>query len=268
MKTSINKIAIIQIIAGLLVLTGGLILLPIQEWLTRLIQDEFVAEYTALLLKMSIILTIGYKSISTLKIQKTAGLSNNLPWGFKVLNLIPVYLFVLGILSVIGKDLASVSIPNVVLLLAACLTVGFAEEFVFRGVIQSLLLKKIGMRKNGVFLSILFSSLLFGAFHLLNLFKVENQGQVLVQVAFATFIGFFFGALLLKTNKLIPIALTHGLINFFFSLSILPAIKIPENEVAETPSLAPIVLFFPLFVAGILIYRNLNKNRILDQINP
>ena len=144
--------------------------------------------------------------------------------------------------------------------------VGFAEEYLFRGFLQPIFLKKYGTRKNGIFLSILFASLFFGFFHLINLANNDNVGQVLVQVVFATFIGFFFGVLLLKTNKLIPIAITHGLINFFFSLALLPGIKTLQDEATDEVSIAPIILFLPLFIIGLLIYKKLDKKEIIEKL--
>lgn len=144
--------------------------------------------------------------------------------------------------------------------------VGFAEEYLFRGLVQPLFLKKYGTRKNGIFMSILLTSLFFGVFHLINLAKNDNVGQVLVQVVFAIFIGFFFGVLVLKTNKLIPIAITHGLINFFLSLALLPCIKNLQDEATDTVSIAPIILFLPLFIIGLLIYKKLDKKEIIEKL--
>ncbi|NNL01144.1 MAG: CPBP family intramembrane metalloprotease, partial [Eudoraea sp.] len=145
--------------------------------------------------------------------------------------------------------------------------VGYAEEYIFRGLLQSLFLKKYGLRKNGVFASILLSSLFFGALHLLNLTKPEYPtAQVLIQVVYATFIGFFFGVVMLKTNKLIPVAITHALINFFFLLVFLPGLKPVQDVVDDSVSIGPIIITLPLFIIGLLIYRKLDKKEIIEKI--
>ena len=250
----------------MLAVIGLIMLLPTEAMLSKVMHDDFKSEYADLFLKMALLFLIGYRLIRTYKFQPLAGLSKQYPWRYKYLNLIPIYLFILGLLSVSSEDFSQVSLFNLLLLLAACLMVGFAEEYLFRGFLQTLFLKKYGSRKNGIFLSIFFSSVFFGLFHLLNLAKNDNVGQVLVQVVFAFFIGFFFGALLLKTNKLIPIAITHGLINFFFSLAILPGIKTMEDAADETVSIAPIILFLPLFIIGILIFRKLDREEIIEKL--
>ena len=228
-------------------------LLPLDALLSNVLKNDFKSEYVQLIFKMGLVFLLSYGLIRILKVHPIAGLSRQFPWRFQYLNLIPVYLFVIGVLSVLSRNLSLIAFTNLILLLIACLMVGFAEEYLFRGVLQALFLKKYGLRKNGVFISILLTSLLFGFFHLLNLTKGDQVGQVLVQVTFATFIGFFFGVVLLKTNKLIPIAITHGLINFFFSLAVLPGIKTPELDTANTVSIAPIILFLPLFIIGLLV---------------
>ena len=261
-----NKSALFVTVA-LLIVIGSIMLLPAQALLLSVIQDDFKSEYVALFLKMSLLFVIGNRLVKMNNLETLSGLSKAHTWRFRYLNLIPVYLFILGLLSVISRDLGNISSLNMLLLLAACLMVGFAEEYLFRGFLQSFLLKKNRSKKQGIFLSILSSSVFFGLFHLLNLVKNDNAGQVVVQVIFATFIGFFFGALLLKTNKLFPIAITHGLTNFFFSLALLPGIKAPENTASETVSLAPIILFLPLLIAGVLSFRKLDRKEILEKID-
>ena len=115
-------------------------------------------------------------------------------------------------------------------------------------------------------MSILLTSFFFGVFHLLNLVKNDNVGQVLVQVVFAMFIGFFFGVVVLKTNKLIPVAITHGLINFSFSLAFLPSLKTMQVDFDETVSLAPIILTLPLLIIGLFIYKKLDEKEIIEKM--
>lgn len=245
---------------------GFTMLLPTKEILAQVIGNDFKSEYVDLTLKMGVLFILGYSLVRTLKFQALAGLSRQFSWRFKYLNFIPIYLMIIGLLSVSSGDFSLIAILDLILLLIACLMVGFAEEYLFRGFIQTLFLRKYGTRKNGIFLSVLLSSIFFGLLHLVNLAKNDNTGQVLVQVVFATFIGFFFGALLLKTNRLNPIAITHGLINFFFSLALLPGIKTLEDITDDTVSIAPIIICLPLFIIGILILRKLDENEIIEKL--
>ena len=266
MITTIKNQSPFVIALAMLGVIALIMLLPLEVLFSKVMSDDFKSEYLRLTIKMGLLFLIGYSFIRMLKIKTLAGLSKQFPWKFKYLNLIPVYLFLIALLGIYSSDFSKVEFTNFLLLLFACLMVGFAEEYLFRGLLQPLFLKKYGSRKNGIFMSILFASVFFGAFHLINLAKNDNVGQVLVQVVFATFIGFFFGVLLLKTNKLIPIAITHGLINFFFSLAFLPGLKTVQDEAAGTVSIAPIILFLPLFIIGLLIYKKLDKKEIIEKL--
>jgi membrane protease YdiL (CAAX protease family) len=232
--------------------------------------SDFYSEYVGLTIKMTFIFIISYRIIKRIKIKRITGLSSKDDWKFKYLNSIPLYLIIIGVLNIISRDLTQIHIGNILLLLFACLTVGFAEEFLFRGLLQSLFLKKYILHKNGVFISVIIPAIIFGLFHLVNLTYNDNVFAVLIQVVFAMFIGFFFGVIVLKTNKIIPVAITHGLINFFFSLVFLPGIKTIEDTVSlegtET-SIAPIILALPLFITGLVIVRKIKKEDVMNKLN-
>jgi len=253
---------LIAIIALASVIT--IVLLPIDTILIRMSLSGFHSEYIGLTIKMAFIFIISYRIIKKMKIESIAGFSSNYGWKFKYLNIIPIYLIIIGILSIISKDLTQIHIENLLLLLFACLTVGFAEEFIFRGLLQSLFLKKYVSRKNGILISTLIPAIIFGLFHLINLIKNDNVLVVLIQVVFAMFIGFFFGVLVLKTNKIIPIAITHGLINFFFSIVFLPGIKVSEEMGF---SIAPIIITLPLLIIGLIVVKKIKKEDVIKKLN-
>lgn len=250
----------IMILASTMIIVS----IPINAILIKIAVSDFKSEYIGLTIKMVLIFILSYRIIKKIKIESISGFSSSYNWKFKYLNIIPIYLIIIGILSIISKDLTQIHIENLVLLLFACLTVGFAEEFLFRGLLQSLFLKQFHSHKNGILISTLFSAIVFGLFHLINLTKNDNVLAVLIQVVFATFIGFFFGVLLLKTNKIIPIAFTHGLINFFFSITFLPGI----TAIEETGlSIAPIILTLPLFIIGFFVLKKIKKEEVIKKLN-
>ncbi|WP_299763948.1 type II CAAX endopeptidase family protein [uncultured Dokdonia sp.] len=257
---------------GLIILITIIFSLPIDALFSDDYFSEFQIEYIILTLKMSSLFVIAFIGIKKVAILSLSGLSPKNPWSFKLLNVIPIYLFALGILSFIGNDLTHIQISNVILLFIACMAVGFAEEFIFRGLLVPLFIKKYRYHRKGIFLSIFFSALFFGLSHLINLSVNENVPQVIAQVIFATFMGIFFASILLKTNKLIPIAITHGLINFFFLFGTLPAIN--SNSEVTTQSLSEqiaeaipsILLFLPLLIVGLIISRKINRDRTLKKL--
>ena len=247
--------------------------LPIDKFITEPDFSSFQVEYIILAIKMLLIFFIGLVLIKRLNEKALSGIGSKYNWSFKYLNLIPFYLFLLGIVGFINKDISSIDFSNLLLLLIACLLVGFAEEFMFRGYLQPVFLKKYISRKNGIFLGVLFPAIFFGTSHLLNLTVNNNVPQVIGQSVYAIFIGFFFGVVLLKTNKLIPLAITHGLINFFFLFGSLPSLNNNiEPAVAMTLSeqivaaAAPLTIFIPLFVIGLILLRKITKDDVQKKI--
>ncbi len=247
-----------------LVAFGIIVLLPIDTILIKMSLSDFHSEYIGLTIKMAFTFILSYRIIKKMRIENIVGSSSNYSWKFKYLNIIPSYLIIIGILSILSKDLTQVHIENLLLLLFACLTVGFAEEFLFRGLLQSLFLKKYISQKNGILISTLIPAIVFGLFHLINLINNEDVFAVLIQVVFATFIGFFFGVLVLKTNKILPVAVTHGLINFFFSIAFLPSLKVIEDSGA---SIAPIIITLPLFIIGLFVLKKIKKEDVMKKLN-
>ena len=122
----------------LILIIGIIMQIPFDDILLKYSFSEFQIEYIGLTLKMSMILIVAVIGIKKLHMYSLSGLSNNYRWASKALNLIPAYLFLIGIASFIGKDLSVVQPSNLLLLFIACLAVGFAEEFLFRGFLQPL----------------------------------------------------------------------------------------------------------------------------------
>ncbi|SEK21395.1 hypothetical protein SAMN04488008_10166 [Maribacter orientalis] len=266
MLTTIKNQSPFVIAIAMLAVIAFIMLMPSQAIFSKVITDDFKLEYVDRIFKMGLLFLIGYSFIRMLKIRTLAGLTVQFPWRFKYLNLLPAYLIIIAMVGLSNLDLSKIAAANLTLLFLGCLMVGFAEEYLFRGLLQPLFLKRYGSRKNGIFMSILLTSVFFGTFHLLNLTKNDNTGQVLVQVVFAIFIGFFFGVLVLKTNKLVPVAITHALINFSFSLAFLPSLKPMQDDVVDTLSIAPVIVTLPLFIIGLLIYKKLNKIEIIEKL--
>lgn len=266
MLTTIKNQSPFVIAIAMLAVIAFIMLMPSQAIFSKVITDDFKLEYVDRIFKMGLLFLIGYSFIRMLKIRTLAGLTVQFPWRFKYLNLLPSYLIIIAMVGLSNLDLSKIATSNLTLLFLGCLMVGFAEEYLFRGLLQPLFLKRYGSRKNGIFMSILLTSVFFGAFHLLNLTKNDNTGQVLVQVVFAIFIGFFFGVLVLKTNKLVPVAITHALINFSFSLAFLPSLKPMQDDVVDTLSIAPVIVTLPLFIIGLLIYKKLDKIEIIEKL--
>lgn len=250
---------------------GLFMLIPIESLFDNKNISKFEFEYINIFIKMSLLFILCYIIIVKLGLTTITGLSSKYKWKFKYLNLIPIYLFIIGLLTVASKDISQIQPSNLLILLFGCLAVGFGEEFMFRGLLQSLFLKRYIKHGRGLFLGVFIPALFFGLFHLVNLINSQEVLPVLIQVVFATFIGFFFGVLVLKTNKLIPLAITHGLINFFLSLQTLPSLNDTSINNASNEgigaALGPLILFLPLFIIGLFIIKKMNKESTQEKLN-
>ena len=93
------------------------------------------------------------------------------------------------------------------LFIVCMLFIGFLEEIIFRG-----FLFKALSRKN-VRSALLISSVTFGMGHIVNLLNGADFLPTLLQIGYATAIGFLFTVLFLKTKSLWPGILAHAFIN-------------------------------------------------------
>lgn len=241
--------------------------IPLEDFLLSYSLSSFHVEYINLFVNTSVLGLLGYILIKKWNLTVIAGLSTKYSWKFKYLNFIPVYLMFLGIASIISADLTKIELPNIILLLFSCLGVGFFEEFLFRGVLQSLFLKKYISLKSGIFLGTFIPALAFGLFHLVNIFQGGPIVPVLIQVVFATFIGFFFGVLLLKTNKMIPLVIAHALINFFFSIQFLPNFVNEATPEPEAASMTSIIICLPLLIIALFLLKKIDKTEVQEKLS-
>lgn len=99
--------------------------------------------------------------------------------------------------------------PETLLYILSMFCVGFLEEMIFRGFLFN------AMAKDGVKSAIVVSSVTFGAGHIVNL--VNGSGAQLLpnllQVMYATAVGFAFVMIYYKSKSLVLCILTHGIFN-------------------------------------------------------
>ena len=102
--------------------------------------------------------------------------------------------------------------PGAILAFLLCMAaVGVCEELTFRGLITGMLYDKYGQSPAGVWLSVVVSSLLFGAMHLTNAIGGEMAlSGVLLQAVGATAMGMCLAAIYLRGRNLWAVAAIHG----------------------------------------------------------
>ncbi len=108
------------------------------------------------------------------------------------------------------------SLPETLLYIASMLLVGFLEEVIFRG----LLFK--AMCESGIKAAFFVSSLTFGFGHIVNLLNGATFLPTLLQILYATAIGFLFTLIVYRSKSLIPCILTHSIFNSLSAFSVEP----------------------------------------------
>lgn len=143
-----------------------------------------------------------------------------------------LYLYFLPLIIVVSVNLWNgININNtpseIIFHILKMINIGFIEEIIFRGFLFRM------MEKSNVKSAIIVSAVTFGVGHAVNLLNGAELIPTLMQICYATSIGYLFVIIFYKSKSLIPCIITHALVN---SLSIF--------NVENTLSLyiAPVVL--------------------------
>lgn len=187
--------------------------------------------------------------------------------------IIPGSIILIGIFS--NWDAYTSSKTYLLIIFAiSVLLVGFAEEISFRGLMLPLFIQTQKEKKYGIHLSVLFTALLFGALHYVNLVKEpDNFWGITSQVFFATSIGVFLGGLFLRTGSIIIVSVFHALINFSFGTSDLKEKVV--TQVAEESSkevnwnviIPTSIVFTLIFISGIYMINRVDKEAIKSKLD-
>ncbi len=129
------------------------------------------------------------------------------------------YLYFLPLVLIASTNLwrgvaLQMSVLETILYVVSMLCVGFLEEVIFRG-----FLFKAMCRKN-VKSAILVSSITFGIGHIVNLLNGAEVFSTVLQICYASAIGFLFTIIFYRSKSLIPCILTHSAVNSLSAVGI------------------------------------------------
>lgn len=122
------------------------------------------------------------------------------------------YLYFIPLILIMSTNLwngftMNLSALETLLFILSMLCVGFIEEIVFRGFLFK------SLCKSNITLAIIISSVTFGMGHILNLLNGKDLILTLLQVCYATAIGFLFTVIFYKGKSLWPCVIAHSFIN-------------------------------------------------------
>lgn len=164
----------------------------------------------------------------------------SLPCFLVVLNNFPILAYIRGE--------AVVSSPAYMVALYAfqCFAVGVFEETAFRGCIFMMFLQKRHSNRKEIFFSVVASSAVFGAIHLVNLLAGSSIVPVIMQVGYSFLIGSMCATVLLLTGNIWTGIILHAAFNFCGG--IVPALG--SGEIWNTPT----VIFTAVLAVCVTVY--------------
>ena len=161
-----------------------------------------------------------------------------------------------------GRAVLTEPVYRVFLFFIECLSVGFFEEILFRGIILLFLVKRFSHEKHGVLLSIVLSSALFGYFHFFNILSGASLSDTVLQVGYSFLVGMMWAIMYLKTGNLWLTMILHATYNFFgqvmFYLGTVQG-RYDIYTVIITIVLAIVVAFY-----SILLYKQLDTKTMIQ----
>ena len=122
------------------------------------------------------------------------------------------YLFFIPLILILSVNLWNgINITGtwkeIVFFILNMLNVGFIEEIIFRGFLFKM------MEKDNLRNAIIVSSITFGVGHIVNLLMGAELVSTLLQIAYATSIGYLFVTIFYKSKSLVPCIITHSVMN-------------------------------------------------------
>lgn len=160
---------------------------------------------------------------------------------------------------------------TIVMYILVYLSTGLFEETLCRGLAQTLFIRKWGRTRKGIYFSVILNSLLFGMFHLIHFFLGHATLLAsIAQVTYATFIGVFMSACVLRNKNIVPVMILHGFIDIAGSLreiAVNGGINKEFMTMTVSGAVKSIALMLPVLLYGLFILRKCTCEEIIDSAN-
>jgi len=248
----------------LAILFGSLLTeIPIKGMLTPYVGVQ-PAHYLTLILEQGLTGGLFFLVLAHFGWLNTAGFTPPRRWHALWLGW-PLLLFTL--INIEAGIVVDTSKPGLIVLhLLTALSTGWVEEVLFRGVVVTTFLQKWGRSRQGIYLTVLVSSVLFGATHLLNF--VLGRKPLLdtaTQITFAIFFGVIFAACVLRNLSIWPMILLHAAVDWAGTLDEIAVgggLRVTVAPMSPDNALASILITLPLFLYGLYILRKVEPSSL------
>lgn len=106
------------------------------------------------------------------------------------------------------------SISEIIAFVLFVITVGLAEEFLYRGIVADCIFERFGNSRKGVIGAVVLSGCLFGAIHLVNMFAGKSFEEAIIQMIATGMLGILLSTIYIKHKSVYGVAVLHGAIDF------------------------------------------------------
>ena len=206
----------IGIIAIILLLLVGLYTIYGGMFANLLYNALFYGKYNTMLISEIVIVLFAIIIISVRKLwSQIRSKKENFITGIK--RGMPILVISIIMLIVNGGELlidGEFNIPNFISLVLVSIAIGIAEEFIFRGWLQNEVMDRFGEGKKGALITILMSGLLFGLFHLVNVFSGQDLFTSIMQVIQTSAIGILFCSVYYASRNIWSLVFLHSFYDF------------------------------------------------------
>ena len=245
---------ILLLLVGLYTIYGGILA-------NILYNAVFYGKYNTMLISEIIIVLFAIIIISVRKLwPQIRSKKENFITGIK--RGMPILVIAIIMLIVNGGELlidGEFNIPNFISLVLVSIAIGIAEEFIFRGWLQNEVMDRFGEGKKGALITILMSGLLFGLFHIINVFSGQDLFTSLMQVIQTSAIGILFCSVYFASRNIWSLVFLHSFYDFSVLLGEVNSYKDCINNTDVSMIVNIITLIISLIFAIIYItYSYLN----------
>ena len=155
-----------------------------------------------------------------------------------------------------NPSLFRIDVSLIVMAFASTLAIVFRQEILFRGLIFRNFLRRYGMTKKGIYISIIVSSVIFGLVHASNAVS-SSPDAIIQQVIYATAMGIILALFYLITGNLLVPALCHGL--FDFTDYVIPGFyNIPYDAALTSDWVQNLIVAIVFVVIAVIIVKKIN----------
>ncbi len=165
-------------------------------------------------------------------------------------------LLYLVLFAVVAISAGLPPLPTIMFVFLNTLLVGLSEEWMFRGVVFRAWLSRVD-----IWPSIIFTCLMFGGVHILNVFVTGKLGEGFLQAATASMSGLLFLALLIRTGSIWVPIVYHALWDFG-SFMISAGAARGDGAEASSPWLSfglPVLMVLPNFLFALFLLRKVRN---------